>query len=259
MNILIVSPHRDDAAFSLTLSIDAWLHAGHAVTVMNCFTRSTYAPFADALSVHPNDLLTFVTALRQREDESWRKQRQTKGLRFHDLHLKDAPLRFRCPLEEICIRPVDASDKAFVRIHRAMNETPYDALVLPLALGGHVDHRTARDAAMQIGHKPFAFYEDLPYAAWSAVTPTIEREAQVLADANSAALTPMFADRLEPHAAVAQKLRAALCYDSQIDNAAAELLSGFSQTYAGAERLWVDAAWGFLQPSLSRNLETSIA
>lgn len=41
----------------------------------------------------------------------------------------------------------------------------FDAILLPLSLGRHVDHSTVRDAAMPlITSYPFAFYEDLPYA-----------------------------------------------------------------------------------------------
>ena len=132
LKVLVVSPHRDDAAFSLTLSIDEWLRAGHSVIVMNCFTRSAYAPFSDAPSIHPNDRLTFVSALRQREDEAWRKQRQSSQVDFHDLNLKDAPVRLRCPLEELSTWEVSPSDKAFSGICKAAKSIVHDALVLPL-------------------------------------------------------------------------------------------------------------------------------
>ena len=68
MKIVVISPHRDDAAFSLGLSIGCWLDAGHAVNVVNCFTRSAYAPYAEFEFIHSNDRMARVSALRLRED-----------------------------------------------------------------------------------------------------------------------------------------------------------------------------------------------
>jgi len=38
-----------------------------------------------------------------------------------------------------------------------------DALVLPLAVGRHVDHLVVREAAEQSGHAPLLYYPDMPY------------------------------------------------------------------------------------------------
>jgi hypothetical protein len=44
-------------------------------------------------------------------------------------------------------------------------------------------------------------------------------------------------------AAVQRKQRLALCYDSQLDDAATVEIAEFSRTHEGRERLWVNAAW----------------
>lgn len=249
MKILVISPHRDDAAFSLTLTIQSWLQQGHRVTVLNCFTRSDYAPFADAGHVHRNDLVSFISALRLREDESWRRQQKSDSLQLLDLNLKDAPLRLRCLLEEICSRTVDPEDRALNRIASALDQMDADAIVLPLALGGHVDHRTAMQAALvKARSMDVAFYEDLPYAAWPSITSGIELYTKDLATSLGEHLTPVKISNGH-ETAMLQKLRAALCYDSQIDNAAADLIATFSQRYEGAERLWVNPAWLAHQPA----------
>jgi LmbE family N-acetylglucosaminyl deacetylase len=93
VKIVVVSPHQDDAAFSLSLAIGAWLERGHAVEVVNCFTRSEHAPFSDVSSVHANDRMTYVTAVRAKEDESWRKQ---IGAGAKRLSLKDLNVKVRC-------------------------------------------------------------------------------------------------------------------------------------------------------------------
>ena len=69
LKILILSPHRDDAAFSLSIAITNWLTARHTVTILNVFTRSRHAPYSDAGFVHENDELSYVSAMRLREDE----------------------------------------------------------------------------------------------------------------------------------------------------------------------------------------------
>jgi LmbE family N-acetylglucosaminyl deacetylase len=268
VKIAVVSPHRDDAALSLGLSIGAWIEAGHSVTVVNCFTRSEYAPFSDADSLHANDRLHYVTALRLREDVAWQKQYPGR-LTLHDLNLKDAPLRLHCGLDEVCGRAVNPVDKAFVKIPKALEGLRADALVLPLALGAHVDHVTARDAAMQFADArgdvasgsaadaksavaddgaaiACAFYEDLPYAARLGAVDQIEPLAAGL----GMQLAPVFGGQLgsagEPWdvaAAVKRKRRLALCYDSQIDDETIDAVASFCERYDGRERLWANAAW----------------
>ena len=244
MKIVVVSPHRDDAAFSLSLAIGSWLERGHAVEVVNCFTRSEYAPFSDVSSVHANDRMTYVTSVRAKEDESWRKQfgAVAKRLSLNDLNVKDGPLRMHCTLEELTSVAVNPLDKAMGKIQKAIEGA--GAVVLPLALGGHVDHRTAQQAAVIGGSAmPCAFYEDLPYA--------LELGAEVIAQAaqdSGAVLAPVFAsEEQEVDAAIKRKRRLALCYDSQIEDAMAERMAGFCAQYGGRERLWGDAAWRALE------------
>jgi LmbE family N-acetylglucosaminyl deacetylase len=241
VKIVVVSPHRDDAAFSLSLAIAAWLERGHAVEVVNCFTRSEHAPFSDFDSVHANDRMTYVTAVRAKEDESWRKQFGVgaKRLSLKDLNVKDGPLRMHCALEELTSVAVNPVDKAMAKIQKATEGA--GAVVLPLALGGHVDHRTAREAALSLVGSAVlcAFYEDLPYALEMA-----EGEIAQAALGAGVELAPVFAgEAQEVEAAIKRKRRLALCYDSQIEDATAERMAGFCAQYAGRERLWGNAAW----------------
>src|SRR5277367_7138539 len=129
MKILILSPHRDDAAFSLSLAITNWLTARHSVTLLNVFTRSRYAPYSDAAFVHENDELSYVSAMRLREDEHFlRRITETlpKGLKNNlhmvDLNLKDAPIRLRIPLEELSNTPVNPADASIEKIRQALTK-----------------------------------------------------------------------------------------------------------------------------------------
>ncbi len=192
LKILILSPHRDDAAFSLSIAITNWLTARHTVTILNIFTRSRYAPYSDAAFVHENDELSYVTAMRLREDEAFLRritQNLPKGLKNHlhmaDLNLKDAPIRLRIPLEEVSDTPVNPIDPSIEKIRKALTKQSeagaMEALVIPAALGNHVDHLTVREAAQPFTATfPTAYYEDLPYAT---THPSAATDLEVLREA----------------------------------------------------------------------------
>lgn len=253
MKIVIVSPHRDDAAFSLTLSVAAWLEAGHQVHVLNCFTQSAYAPFSDAESLHANDRVSFVSAIRKREDEAWHKVMGGR-VRWTDLDLLDAPLRLACAVDEVLAVEIRPGDRAVARVAGALRKIADSAragevaFALPAAIGGHIDHRVVRAAGelmMREQFLPVALYEDLPYAAWigdhggdrAGVEEAVRNPAEEFA--------PVFMEDVaaEPAQRVTLKRRAAECYDSQIDSSTAGLISDFCLGYGGRERLWANAAW----------------
>ena len=243
MTIVVLSPHRDDAAFSLGLSVGTWLEAGHKVEVVNCFTRSEYAPHAEFEFIHSNDRLPRVSALRLREDQSWQKMYGARAPRLTDLNLKDAPLRMHVSIDRVCGLAVNPEDKAMVKVPKAVAALGADALVVPLALGAHVDHVTVREAMVRAGlgpDVPVAFYEDLPYAARPGAAETIEADAMAVRDE----LQPGFVtNEVTDGEAVARKRRLALCYDSQIADEEADQIAAFCERYGGRERLWGNGAW----------------
>ena len=245
MNVLVVSPHRDDAAFSLGLTIEGWCKAGYTVTVLNCFTQSDWAPFSDAGTLHSNDRVSFVTALRRREDIAWSKLLGA-NLHFHDLDLFDAPLRLSCAVEEVFAVDLRPGDRALTRVTGAIAKLARGAaaVLAPLAIGNHVDHRIARQAALDAiaaWGLPLAFYEDLPYAAEEGISDGVASEAAaVMPDLRS---TFAGAPAADGAAAATRKARFAECYDSQIDSTVVHAIAKFSGQYEGRERLWVSPAW----------------
>lgn len=261
MKITVVSPHGGDAAFALGLSVEAWLARGHAVEVVSCFTRSEFAPYSDVGSLHANDRVSFVTAVRRREDEAWRKQFGAAKLTLTDLNLKDAPLRLHCRPEEVFGRAADASEKVVAKIRRALELSKAGAFVLPLGMSGHVDYVSARDVAMAAlasAALPLAFYEELPYAASDGAEGAVDAVVQQLSMTLQTELKPAFAAEVQTteaaiNAAVARKRRAAWCYDSQIDEGITKEIAEFCRRYQGRERLWGDVAWrgdGALMPQM---------
>jgi LmbE family N-acetylglucosaminyl deacetylase len=254
LNILVLSPHRDDAAFSLSLSMMHWLSVGHRVTLLNVFTRSLYAPYSDAMSVHENDRLSYVSALRKKEDERFVQQLTSEvtgknaGIRMVDLNIKDAPIRLHCDASIVCDMDVNPDDSCIPKIRKALEKLAQEphaptALVLPLGLGHHVDHRTARDASLPLTTEmPCAFYEELPYAARDGVRVDLSRFRE---DANTRLHEPLFPVLCHgTHTRPSEvKKRFAQIYVSQLDSQWLDVVTNFSRRYHGAERLWANEAW----------------
>jgi LmbE family N-acetylglucosaminyl deacetylase len=252
LKILILSPHRDDAAFSLSIAITNWLTARHTINILNVFTRSRYAPYSDAGFVHENDELSYVSAMRLREDEQFLRRIThdlpkglKKNLHMIDLNLKDAPIRLRLPLEDLSDTLVNPTDHAIEKIRKALSKQSeagaMEALALPAALGNHVDHLTVREAAMSFtAGLPSAFYEDLPYAT---THPSATTDLESLREAASRRNEPLSSVLYRIDSAVENKRRLVLGYASQIEDEAGTLISEFASRYNGGERLWVNQAW----------------
>jgi LmbE family N-acetylglucosaminyl deacetylase len=189
--------------------------------------------------------------MRLREDEHFlRRITETlpKGLKSNlhmlDLNLKDAPIRLRIPLEELSDTPINPTDPALEKIRKTLVKQSeagaMEALVVPAALGEHVDHLTVREAATPFtSAMPAAFYEDLPYATTYPSAATDLEALRESAEQRNEPLSPVIY-RIEP--AIERKRKLILGYASQIDDAAA-LICDFATRYNGGERLWANQAW----------------
>jgi hypothetical protein len=249
LNLILVSPHRDDAAFSLALSLGRWLAEGHRVTLLNVFTRSGYAPFVETGRMPERERLDYVSQLRRREDIEFV---YALGGRINmvDLDLEDAPIRLGCDPATVCDREVDAYDPATPRIVQTLRDwvnaeqaNGMCGLILPLALGHHVDHRVARDAALPLSiDVPCAFYEDLPYAMREGVRADLSRFREDTKVRFHEQLLPEHCHGIHTHPSCAKRLLA-MNYPSQIDLRQAEAIANFSHRYQGAERIWANDAW----------------
>ncbi len=239
MKITVVSAHRGDAALALGLTVAAWLEQGHAVEVVSCFTRSEFAPFSDAGSLHANDRMSFVSATRKREDETWAKMLRGK-FTLTDLNMKDAPLRLHVGADDVFELAVNLEEKAAVKIGKAIERSGAERLVLPLALDAHVDRVTARDAGSAAWQAtlPVAFYEDMPQAIRFTDEALRAAAMAVRADLEPALVGETVED------AVGRKRRVAWCYDSLIDEATTLQVAEFCERYSGRERFWVNTSWG---------------
>jgi LmbE family N-acetylglucosaminyl deacetylase len=190
--------------------------------------------------------------MRLHEDEHFlRRITETlpKGLKNNlhmlDLNLKDAPIRLRIPLEELSDTPINPTDPALEKIRKTLvkqSETgAMEALVVPAALGKHVDHLTVREAAMpSTSTIPAAFYDDLPYATTHPSAATDLESLRESAEQRNQALSPVLY-RIE--SAIERKRKLIFGYASQIDDDTGALISDFATRYNGGERLWANQAW----------------
>ena len=233
--VTVLSPHRDDAVFSLYLSILHWSECGVTVRVVNFFTRSNYGP---RLGTGEH---AFVTESRCREDRYALATVPSGRVVETSCHLADAPLRPPIIFNSVC-RPETAAlltsdfiDDLSVVIKNYLSK----GLVLaPLAIGDHVDHVAIRTAALAVGTgRRLGFYEDLPYATWTSETCVQQRVAYV----ESASGTRLTTYIIRRPADVQAKRRAAARYRSQISPEEARTIARHAYKYRGGERFWLPA------------------
>jgi len=258
MKVVVISPHRDDVAFSLSLAVAGWIEQGHDVDIACCFTRTAYAPLAHEVPAEIHMRIDWVSALRHGEDEGWagivrglgatNPHTRCKGrLQLVDLNLRDAPLRLGVAVDRVCQTPSIVGDSAGEAIESYISSSGAEALVLPLAVGTHLDHVTARDAGVRVlgalgDSHACAFYEDLPYSARPGAADSIAATAGAIPIELLCGLAGLADDASE---AEARKRSAISCYQSQVSPEEMHAMAAFCRRYGGLERLWANAAfWG---------------
>lgn len=155
-----LSPHPDDIA----LSCGATMHAlgGINRTIVTCFSRSTYAPFAPTGCSTDVDT---VTAIRKAEELAYCKR---IGATNVDLQLDDVTLRYANEQDWLNATPqlTDLFDLLCQSFEKTFSEFRFTHLFCPLALGNHVDHVLVREAARYASGESvkIVYFEDFPYA-----------------------------------------------------------------------------------------------
>jgi len=230
----ILSPHFDDAAFSLCLSLARWCSLQMKVRVVNVFTVSAYGPRMEA-----TDRLA-VSSVREGEDRRVTK-RIGAAISIESLRLLDAPIRLHINVGSV-FQPESSAPQ-----HGSGNEEKSLAcwirmqlrerfVMAPLGLGNHIDHLLVKAAAEKAlaSHK-LAFYEDLPYAAWTTEAALHERIAETERKIG-ALLRPVV---IRSKNAIPRKRRIITGYQSQISPEEAAMIARFAGRYGGGERIWI--------------------
>jgi len=228
--ITILSPHLDDAAFSLGVVLTVASRRSLRVRVVNCFTQSGYAPYSDAVGAEA------VSGLRAQEEQAF-LDGVGALVESVDLGLEDTSLRPGYErLQDSFHRRVFSPDEDALGRHlvACFEGLLGESLVfVPMAYGNHVDHRLVRAAAERVFEPATrVYYEELPYSL-NAPRRALRRQVNdpgceaVLVAANEEVL--------------ASKLRGISCYASQLPEEQAQAILARARQLGG-ERLWAATA-----------------
>lgn len=143
--LFIMSPHLDDALWSLGGVLQILTQAGHSVCVVTVFSETTDTP------------------VRKAEDT---EALAAAGCSIEHLDFADAILDGR-PVQAVFNESFVPDARVVAMIARRVEAiVPPQATVLaPSGFGAHVDHLTTRAVGMALQNRRVVFYEDMPYAA----------------------------------------------------------------------------------------------
>jgi len=162
VRVLAVSPHLDDAVFSVGATLARLADAGHEVTVVTCFTASVPDPTGFALACQTDKGLppeVDYMDLRRAED---RAATAVVGAAPEHLPLAEAPHRGYGSAAALFagVRP---DDLVWQDVRTALQALDADLWLAPQGLGGHVDHLQVVRAVAALG-RPTLWWRDAPYA-----------------------------------------------------------------------------------------------
>lgn len=170
--IMLLSPHLDDAVFSVGGVMAALADEGHALHVVTCFTRSVPNPTGFALACQLDKGLSAETdymRLRRQEDAL---ACELLGAQPHWIDLPEAPHRgyqsaaalFGDFVTEDVIQP-ELTEQVRAMVARLQP----DLILSPVGIGHHVDHRqvvqTVEKLREEISDGLFLRWYDEPYLA----------------------------------------------------------------------------------------------
>lgn len=176
IDLLVLSPHLDDAALSCGGLIAQRTRLGQRVRVLTIFAGDEPAeppsPLAANLARWWGLAPGSVMRARRAED---RAAGEVLGADVEQWNELEAPYR-RDPRDGRLLyttlgalfRRVDPAEEAFVATlgeRFASLPEPLEVLA-PLGVGGHVDHQLVRQAATSRWGSALRHYEEFPYAAW---------------------------------------------------------------------------------------------
>lgn len=225
--VFILSPHIDDAAYSLAIHIAKWAEQRIPVTIINCFTNTNWT--ICFISKDKEE----ICRLRKAEDIEFNKLFDSR-LKIINLDLLDAPLRcdfiFKYKdFEELEWATANEVQQAIINlVPRGSN------LFCPLAIGDHIDHVICLEAIKKINRRyKISFFEDLPYSARIDET-EIKDHILLLQEQLGITLLPEIAGSTGD---TIDKERAVRCYRSQLnDEICAEIMLQLKRL--GGERIW---------------------
>lgn len=244
-DVVVLSPHPDDAVLSCGGAIAERVAQGGRVLVVTVFTADPVPPLSElAVSIHRDMGLDSVSNEARREED--RRAVARLGAELVQWDLPDALYRRAAaggdahyPSLRELFGPVyppdwDTTNAVLERI-RAL--PPHAEVWGPASIGGHVDHRLVRQALDVSGREVVSWYEDFPYARkWGArlkVLPWWRRRSRIV---------PLSAASFEA------KCEAILAYASQVGPLFGDASGMRSRVRASARRCGGERQWSRLPP-----------
>jgi len=159
-NVLIVSPHIDDAVFSLGGFIAKYQKDWSELTVANVFSNCGWSK--------DNIPLELINDVRRNEDFEVFSEIENTQLSY--LELDDTSVRGLDELTELDASLIDEEirSKVTLKIDELLSSNEFDMIFFPLGIGNHIDHKVIFDYACSLDSKNIYFYEDMPYTAISS-------------------------------------------------------------------------------------------
>lgn len=236
---IYLSPHLDDVVLSCGGQIAARTQSGESVLIVTLASgdpEASLSPWAQDL--HAAWRLDNSCAVRREED---RRACALLGAEYHHIATPDAMYRnhpetgepLYATLRDVYgpVHPADGVGPIWEEALRRL--PPARQVVVPLGVGGHVDHGLVRRAAEVVSGNSLHYYEDYPYAGrWLAVRkqtwPPWQWRARVI---------PLASVHLHT------RYKAAAAYASQVNMLfdGADNLEGHLTRYVsrvGGERVW---------------------
>lgn len=234
--IAVLSPHSDDAAFSVAGHLFHLSGFGKEVCLLTCFSRSVFTQAGTFGEINR------TTELRKQEDARYAATLGS-GCTAAWLDLDDAPLRGYA-LREIChTREFTGEERALAgrleRLFLSRAISPGSAVFAPLGIGSHIDHRIVHEAAAALAQSSrfhMVFYEDMPYSAGCQES-EIQRRIGLLEQKLNGSL---LSSRCKTRGLLDLRRSAASCYPSQVRPEILQRIFDASPPPAryGYERVW---------------------
>ncbi len=231
---LIISPHPDDAALSLGPIILAKHFACEVVTVFNKVTKD----YAHLLELRPE----LIAPTRMKEDRQFAKAINA-GIVF--LHEVDACNRGYADTELFSgrFREKGLLTRLTRKFVRLFDRRRPDIVMVPAAIGGHVDHAVVLRAGISLAiARPaeYYIYEDIPYALGkSQQAIKIELSEKVMEISGGSCAVSPIAVRLG-RKAVLEGGELLSFYRSQLSE---DLRNAIRTYYSSAERPYTSRIW----------------
>jgi len=244
--VIVVSPHRDDAALSVGATLAILTRQGAAVRLISCFTRSSWAPLH--AGVHDQHS---VTNIRAGEDVRYLRTLGRRA-RLFDLAFLDGPLREDWSYPTWPKPPdIPVSDGCVTAVRKRLLQYVVNpgAWLIPLGLE-HPDHVIARNAALEAaGQAAVAIYEDVPYNFWVS-----EQDRQrSIRDVEEIVAARLRARVLHGPGELRSWYRGARCYPSQFSASQVRSMARLIQA-RGGEGVWVTERFDAWLTSLSQGV-----